>query len=103
MSTRPQKVVGYYDKNHLRHGTKLCIFSVLHRLEFGSRPICPYTDLSGNFLPKMFDRTEEEVRSKHGKVVELVEVVTVVAPPVVHSHPGHLQGKNNLTSLSLIQ
>ena len=34
--------------------------------------------------------TEEEVWSKHGQAVQLIQVVAIVSPSVVHTHPRHL-------------
>ena len=41
-------------------------------------------------LGKIFHGTEEEVWPKQGQVVQQVEVVGIVASPVVHTNPGHL-------------
>ena len=39
---------------------------------------------------KIFHGTEEEVWPKQGQVVKQVEMVGIVASPVVHTNPGHL-------------
>ena len=41
-------------------------------------------------LGKIFHGTEEEVWPKQGQVVQQVEMMGIVASPVVHTNPGHL-------------
>ena len=41
-------------------------------------------------LGKIFHGTQEEVWPKQGQIVQQIEMMGIVASPVVHTNPGHL-------------
>ena len=53
-------------------------------------------------LGKIFHGTQEEVWPKQGQVVEQVEMVGIVASPVVHTNPGHLDKQCGVEQLPIL-
>lgn len=51
---------------------------------------------------KIFHGTEEEVWPKQGQVVQQVEMVGIVASPVVHTNPGHLDKQCGVEQLPIL-